>query len=313
MATVADFLREWHDERPYIVAHTSGSTGRPKEIRLLKSDMLASARATNGFFGISAASTLALPLSVDYIAGKMMAVRAQAAGCRLLELPVSNRICIGERADLLAIVPSQLPGLLSDPDIAAKVGNVIIGGAPLSADAAKSVAASGLRAYATYGMTETCSHVALAPIDGSRLIYQALPGITFRLDGRGCLAIDAPHFSFGSLVTNDVARLHGATFFEWLGRIDNVINSGGLKIHPEQLEREIATIFPTLEFYVVGTPDERWGQAVTMVYEGESLSEAHIRQRLHDCLSDKRTAPRRYVAVTALPRTANGKIHRLTQ
>lgn len=311
MATVADFIREWNDNRPYVIAHTSGSTGTPKEIRLPKRDMLASARATNDFFNITASSTLALPLSVDYIAGKMMVVRAQAASCRLLELPVSNDISINERVDLLAIVPTQLNSLLSDREISAKVKNLIIGGAPLDNDAIDRIKASNLNAFATYGMTETYSHVALAPLNGKEVVYQAIPGIKFSADTRGCLVIHAPHFSFGTLATNDIVRLDSESSFEWIGRYDNIINSGGLKINPEQIEREVSSLFPHLDFYIVGVPDGYWGQAVAMVFVGKDEDIQFLRQNLRASLSDKRLTPHRYIAVAELPHTSNGKIRRL--
>ncbi|MGM9851659.1 MAG: AMP-binding protein [Muribaculaceae bacterium] len=315
MASVADFKREWFNALPYIEAHTSGSTGEPKLIRLPKKDMLASARATNAFFGISASSVLALPLSPDYIAGKMMVVRAIAAGCSLIEMPVSNTITITGHVDLLAIVPSQLPGLLRDTRIADKVSAVIIGGAPLSPAALLSLADSRLVAYASYGMTETCSHVALARIDSSgALRYHAMPGISFDIDSRGCLIINAPMFSFKRLITNDlVADLSDDHLsFVWQGRYDHVINSGGLKISPEALERAISRALPRLQFYITGAPDAKWGQSVALVFEGSADDVNGIKSVIESIVSDRRTLPRQYLAVTHLPRTANGKLLRLS-
>lgn len=314
MASVAEFKREWYNALPYIEAHTSGSTGKPKLIRLSKADMLASARATNAFFGITASSVLALPLSPEYIAGKMMVVRAIAAGCTLIEMPVSNSITVTEHVDLLAIVPSQLPGLLRDAAIADKVSAVIIGGAPLSAGALQAVADSRLVAYASYGMTETCSHVALARIDSSgALRYHAMPGISFDIDSRGCLIINAPRFSFERLITNDlVADLSDDHLsFVWQGRYDHIINSGGIKISPELLERAISQALPELHFYITGGPDAKWGQSVALVFEGTTDDINGIKSVIESIISDRRTLPRQYIAVTHLPRTANGKLLRL--
>ena len=100
MACIADFIREWESDCDYIVAHTSGSTGDPKAIRLPKSDMRVSARATNRRFGIDSSSVIAAPLSTDYIAGKMMCVRAIEAGCRLIDMPVSNTVTVDRKIDL---------------------------------------------------------------------------------------------------------------------------------------------------------------------------------------------------------------------
>ncbi len=307
MATIADFMREWESDSSYIIAHTSGSTGAPKEIRLLKSDMLASASATNDFFGIGPASVLALPLSPDYIAGKMMAVRAWLAGAVLLELPVSNNIVLDRDVDLLAVVPSQIPSLLANGSIN-NVKNLLVGGAPLPDDLSARLIAGGVRAYVGYGMTETCSHVALRHVgDG---MYHAMPGITFSQDERGCLVIESDRFSWRRLVTNDVVQLADDGRFCWLGRADNVIISGGLKIHPELLEAEIRHLFPDMPpFYITKEPDQRWGEVPVLVTEpGAHVITTDI---LKLRLSDPRHTPARIISIPALPVTGH-KILRLT-
>ena len=305
MATVADFMREWDAPDEYVTAHTSGSTGTPKTIRLLKSDMRVSARATNTFFGIGAGSVLGLPLSVDYIAGKMMAVRAHEAGCRLVELPVSNEITVPESIDLLAVVPSQIPSLLLS-GTADRVRHLLVGGAPLSAEAAGALTDCGVDAWLGYGMTETCSHVALRRIADDDNLYHAMPGISFSVDGNGCLTIESERFSWHRLVTRDVVELQSPQTFRWLGRADNVINSGGIKIHPESLEAEIRGALPWLpSFYIVGEPDARWGSRPVMVAEGP-IDIALVKS----VLRDRRTAPARVVVVGTLPTTSNGKLLR---
>ena len=308
MATVEDFIAEWRSDCPYVIAHTSGSTGAPKEIRLLKDDMRASARATNHRFGITRDSVLACPLSVDYIAGKMMHVRALEAGCRIIQLPISNHLEINESIDLLAIVPSQVESLLSIENASERIKNVIIGGAPLSDVLAARICQAGINAYATYGMTETCSHVALAEITGGESHFKAMPDITFRTDDRGCLVIDAPEFSFKTLTTNDIVKILGPTEFQWLGRFDNVINSGGIKIFPETLEKEI-TRWVNRPFYITSEKNSKWGEVPVIVFEGEQSEEKEIIGLLRTKL-DHRRCPARAYAVTSLPRTSNGKLLR---
>lgn len=308
MASVSDFIREWQSDSNYIVAHTSGSTGTPKEIRLPKADMIVSARATNRRFGIDSRSTIAAPLSVDYIAGKMMCVRAIEAGCKLLEMTPSNNVTIDRTIDLLAIVPSQVESIISQPKAAQLVKNIIIGGAPLSENLATELAAKGFNAYATYGMTETCSHVALARIGDSDRRFTAMPGIEFSTDCRGCLVISAPDYSFKKLTTNDIVELYSPTEFKWIGRHDNVINSGGIKISPEQLEREIAR-YISKPFYICGVSDDRWGEVPVMVFEGNKADEEAIIRLLMSKLDHKR-CPKRAYATGQLPRTSNGKILR---
>lgn len=308
MASVEEFMREWQSDCSYIIAHTSGSTGAPKEIRLLKDDMRVSAQATILRFGITENSVLACPLSVDYIAGKMMHVRAAEAGCPIISLPVSNRLEIDCDIDLLAIVPSQVESLLTIENASEKIKNVIIGGAPLSDDLAARLCHSGINAYATYGMTETCSHVALAKITGSENIFEAMPGISFHTDDRGCLVINAPQFSFKQLLTNDIVQLINPTEFIWLGRYDNVINSGGIKIFPETLEKEIAK-YIDYPFYITSEKDSKWGEIPVIVFEGEPTQEKDIISLLRSHL-DHRRCPSRSYAVEKLPRTPNGKILR---
>ncbi|MGN1258532.1 MAG: AMP-binding protein, partial [Candidatus Limisoma sp.] len=134
--TVDEFLAEWRNDDAFVTAHTSGSTGTPKEIRLLKADMLASARATNARFGIGAHSRLLLCLSPDYIAGKMMLVRAIEADAEIVEQKPSNEPMAGydsnRRVSLLAVVPSQLGYLINHPEYLSLVDTVIIGGGALS-------------------------------------------------------------------------------------------------------------------------------------------------------------------------------------
>lgn len=260
------FIEEWRNPFPFVIAHTSGSTGTPKEIKLLKSDMVASARGTIKFFGINEKSTLYLPLSTSYIAGKMQVVRAMEANCRLMvETPSNHPLSfdIDDEIDLLPIVPSQIPGLLNSMTLN-RVNHLIVGGAPISPESELSLVETGIDAYATYGMTETCSHVALRKLGTD--IFKALPGFSFELDNRDCLIINSDIMSFGRLVTNDIVELLDKDSFRWVGRHDNVINSGGIKLYPEKIENAIAKLFPTDSlFYVTSRSSDKWGEEAVVV------------------------------------------------
>lgn len=306
-----EFLREWRSEVPTVTAYTSGSTGAPKRIELSKSDMRASAEATVRFFGLGEGSTILLPLSPSYIAGKMQIVRAEIAGCRLIALPPSLELKtadseLPERVDMLPIVPAQLPGLLASP-LAAITRNVIIGGAPLSPIEETMAGDAPFDAWATYGMTETCSHVALRRV--GEAMYQGLPGYTFSLDTRGCLVIENRAMSFGRLVTNDLVELHDSTSFRWLGREDNVINSGGIKIHPEEVERLIAPLLPSgTTFYTTGRASERWGREAVLVTDSTEVT-AETLTRLKQHLPSH-LVPKAIIHLPQIPRTSSGKILR---
>ncbi len=308
MAQLEAFIQAWQSNAPYIEARTSGSTGTPKSIHLLKNDMRSSALATNAFFGIRNNSVLGLPLSLDYIAGKMMAVRALLAGCRLLQMPVSNRVELCERVSLLSVVPSQIECIL---DKAHLIDNLLIGGAPLDDDMRRRVLDAGIEAYIGYGMTETCSHVALRSLRSERPLYKAMPGIEFSTDQRGCLVIHSDRFSWKSLTTNDVVNLHSPCEFEWLGRADNVINSGGVKLHPEQIENEIRLQLPSLpQFYLTSAPDEILGERLVMVAECSEEDAPAILEQVKTLALSRYGHPKQIIATQQLPRTQNGKLKR---
>lgn len=305
------FLDEWGNDRDFVVAHTSGSTGKPKEIRLPKADMIVSARATNLRFGISADSRLLCPLSAEYIAGKMMIVRALTARCELImEHPSNNPFAeaYGE-IDLMAVVPSQCAALQCNGNAMQNIKNLIVGGAPTGAELEASLQKMPWHSFATYGMTETCSHVALREIGSD--IYSAMPGISFSTDSRGCLVIEAPDYSFRKLVTNDVAECLSEHTFRWRGRFDNVINSGGMKFHPEQLEKLLDGKLP-YPFFFRGTPDSKWGEAIEMVIECDGDGTEAVAEASAACAAHlpHPAFPKKITAVHSLPRTANGKLKR---
>lgn len=302
------FLDQWNDvSTDNIVAHTSGSTGAPKEIRLMKADMRRSAQATNRFFEIDEDSLLHLPLSPDYIAGKMMIVRAHEAGCRLIVEKPGNaplREYKGRDITLSAVVPSQVGGLL-DGDGCRHISNLIIGGAPLSTEAEEALIRSGIRAYATYGMTETCSHVALRRLGEKE--FAGLPGFRFSTDERGCLVIDCDGFSFGRIVTNDVVELNGDAAFRWLGRADNAINSGGIKVIPEVIEARIAPLMGNVAFYITSRASEKWGEEIVMMVEGD---DAVVSRETLRALLGAKICPKEIICVPRFERTSSSKVIR---
>ena len=275
---IASFLQEWYDPKDYVIGHTSGSTGTPKEIRLLKKDMLASAHLTNEFFNIRSSSNLLLCLSPDYIAGKMMIVRTILSGANLITVkpsssPLQN---ITEDIDFAALVPMQVVTSLSSPETARKLAHIkqiIIGGAAVSPMLEQQLQQIPTACYGTYGMTETVSHIALRQINGGKKspCYFALGNVTFEKDKRECLIIHAPHLQQQTFVTNDIVQLADSTHFEWLGRHDNVINSGGIKLFPEKIESRIASLIPQ-RFFITSEQDSRLGEKAVLVIESASRS-----------------------------------------
>lgn len=288
----------------YLRAYTSGSTGTPKPIDLPREEVLRSAAATNQFFGIDKNSVLVCPLSADYIAGKMMIVRAWLAGCRLLLLPPSNTPLLnysGPAISLLPIVPSMTDGLINHLPV--DIEHVIVGGAAPTYAQEAVLADAPFHAWATYGMTETCSHVALRDISAHETFFTALPGILFAVDTRGCLVINE------RFVTNDVVELISPTRFVWLGRSDNVIVSGGLKIYPEQLENLLRPLLPSdTLFYISSRPSELWGRETVIVLCEGKITDAEIMSVAHRALPAK-MVPKG--VIHSIPEyTASGKLKR---
>lgn len=305
------FEAEWASDSGYVVAHTSGSTGKPKEILLSKTDMKVSARATISFFGLSENSRIGAALSSEYIAGKMMIVRARECGCDLVMLPAVRRPELRAYAplDLFAIVPAQIDGVLAQMRETGVIRNLLIGGSSLTRAQRHAIVESEISAWESYGMTETCSHVALRRVVADENYpFEGMPGVSFEVDDRGCLCIVAPAFSWKRIVTNDCVELVDSRHFRWKGRYDNVIVSGGIKLHPESLEREYAPALTGMEYYVCGRPDEEWGTAAVLVIEGPEVS--GLDTKIASVVTNRRHLPKAIIFKDRLARTENGKLIR---
>lgn len=321
-AEVAIFIEEYFNELPYVIAHTSGSTGTPKKIHLLKEDMRASAKLTNEYFKLNSESTFYLNLSPNYIAGKMMIVRALELGAKIIEEEPSNQPLANytdnKRISLGAFVPSQIKYLINNPEKLVLFDNIIIGGGKISNRLERWLTEQGIRAFSTYGMTETCSHVALAPMGTTPQPYTALGDITFSTDERNCLIIHSPHFSQSKIVTNDIVELLSPTQFMWCGRIDNVINTGGIKVFPETIEPIIGEIIKNVRFFITSQPSDKWGEELVLALEYTSLPERTIKTGMirPDFIEKMKVKlpghaiPRYYVAINKFKETSTGKIIR---
>lgn len=308
------FVEEWFSSEKYILAHTSGSTGVPKSIYLDKNDMIHSAKMTNEFFNIGSKSRLLLCLSPNYIAGKMMIVRAILADAEIVEEEPSNTPLNdyeGIAFDFAAVVPSQALWLVKNPKILSKIKTMIVGGGVVSDVLRKLIANSTVSAYSTYGMTETCSHVALSKIEPSVQPYLAMHGVSFEQDERGCLVINAPYFTQKKFVTNDIVELQDSVSFIWKGRYDNVINSGGVKIFPEEVEKLLNGIFDC-RYYISSKKSEKWGESVVLVLEKELISTSEEKRILHIIknILPKYSVPKQIICLKKFSETLSKKVIR---
>lgn len=314
-SAVVSFLREWYTDIPYVMGYTSGSTGTPKPIQLLKSDMRASARLTNRYLGINHDATLLLCLSPTYIAGKMMIVRAIEANAQLVVVdPTSTPLdTVSCPVTLAAMVPMQVTATLQQPDGVDKllhISRLLVGGAPIGDDLERQLLQLPIHIYATYGMTETVSHVALRRM--GETCYTAIGDVTFATDARSCLVINAPRLSGQRFVTNDVVLLTDDRHFVWQGRYDNVIMSGGLKFCAEEIERKISSLIAS-RYYITSTPDALLGERIVLVIEAVAYDEAQLvalRENLAQHLT-RYEMPREIRFMPCFETTYSGKVKRV--
>lgn len=318
------FIRDWLNGAQEFSLQTSGSTGTPKSITITRKQMQRSARRTLDALGLQPRDTSLVCLATNFIAGKMMVVRAFEGNMKIVATEPSSdpfeKITKSLPIDFMAIVPLQLQTLLANSDYTSrlnKMKGILVGGAPVSEKLKEQVQRITCPVYETYGMTETISHIALRLLNTSNQSdsFQLLAGITVQLDARGCLVIDDDNLS-GRILTNDLVQLIGPDKFLWLGRIDHVINSGGIKLSPEKIEQEVGRLFSSLNiqrnFFVAGLPNETLGQEVVVVVEGNPLSgEAYnsIRVDLSQRLSAYEV-PRQILFLENFRYTPTGKINR---
>ena len=302
------FLAEWHNDSPTVLVHTSGSTGMPKPMLVEKRRMEASARITCGFLGLKAGDTALLCMSLDYIAGKMMVVRALTCGLQLKVVEPCGCPLWEGHVDFAAMVPMQVYNLLQTEDGRRRlmaVRHLIIGGGAIDEALASALVDFPNQVWSTYGMTETLSHIALRRLSGPDASewYMPFEGVTLSQTDEGCLVIDAPAVHDGLLVTNDIAEMHDDGRFRILGRRDNVICSGGIKIQIEGVER---LLHPHLSvpFLITKRADKKFGEQVVLLTESEDMDAIrNICQRV----LPKYWQPRAFLHVGSLPLTETGK------
>lgn len=299
---VGDFLLDWFDSKNFIEMETSGTTGAPKKISVSKQAMVDSALATGDFFDLQPGDKALQCLPVKYVAGKMMLVRAMILGLDLeFVAPSSHPLDNNEiDFDFVAMVPLQAQN--SIPELK-KVKKVIVGGAALNKALEKQLLKLPTQVYETYGMTETITHIAARKL--GEKAFTVLPYVTISYDDRNCLVIHAPRISDEVIITNDIVELVNENQFIFLGRMDNVINSGGIKLIPEQIEEKLASKI-SQRFFIASKPDNELGEKVVLVIEGEKHE---IDASVYESL-DKYEKPKELVFVPKFKETTTGKILR---
>lgn len=338
--TIEEFLDDWNSPNETLLVHTSGSTGKPKPMMVEKRRMVNSARITCDFLGFEPGNTALLCMSLDYIAGKMMMVRAierqlslvsvkpcghplsdeslSKAECFTFEssnifVPSKRSISFENGFDFVAMVPMQVYNSLQVPierERLSHIRHLIIGGGAIDEKLSSELRKLPNAVWSTYGMTETLSHVALRRLNGPDASdwYQPFDGVGISTNEDGCLVIDAPQVCSQPLQTNDIAEVQvGDTNepvrFRILGRKDNVICSGGIKIQIEQVENLLREYLVS-PFMIAKKKDEKFGEIAVLVTESEKLSEVKNICKAH---LPKYWVPKEFLHYDRIPLTETGK------
>lgn len=308
---IETFKEKWKEHCPTMMVHTSGSTGQPKEMEVDKVKMWNSALATIQTLGLQEGNTALLCMPLRYIAGQMMLVRSFAANLTLIPVaPTSHPYAsLHEAPDFAAITPMQAYETLRVPherSLMRRTLCLIIGGGAIMPELAVALSRFPNPIYSTYGMTETLSHIALRRINGAQAseYYTPLEGVSVSLTPDERLVIHAPAVCDHTLTTNDRAEVLPDGRFRILGRVDNVVCSGGIKLQIEMIEKKLSSI--KFSFVLSSVPDERLGEKLVMLYEGNKEDAAEL-ERICRQLLDRYEVPRAFFPCSSIPLTETGK------
>lgn len=306
---IGQFLSEWFNEETTIELQTSGSTGKPKQITVKKDAMVASAQRTLQFLNLKPDNTALLCLSANYIAGKMMLVRSMIGQLKLYTTNINSNPLqqFHQKVDFAAMVPLQVSAILKENKKALiNIQNLIIGGGYIDHQVAEDLSSININSWETYGMTETVSHIAMRNIRRKEKAFHVLPGISVTSDERNCLVVEPSDINEDRLVTNDIVEFNSSKEFLLLGRYDNVINTGGVKVMAEEIERKIGSSLP-VPFAISWKKDIVLGQKVVLVCESKETVSLNI---LSSTLLSRYEFPKEIVCVDEIPITETGKIQR---
>lgn len=307
------FVDEWLNKSDKIIVNTSGSTGKPKPIKLKKSNMLVSAKTTVEYLKLNRGDKALLCLPAEYIAGKMMIVRALEYGLDLHYVKPGLNLELKEAYGFIALIPAMLTNIIENGTLSnlENVKNILIGGSGIPKQLENKLQNLKNNIYHTYGMTETITHIALRKINGDDKseYFTAFNKVNLSKTDDGRLIIDYPEIGINNLITNDITELVSDKKFKILGRSDNIIISGGLKINPELVEKELSDILKS-DFIVFGIPDKNLVNKPIIFVEGVSkFNIIDIRKKLENKVS-KHFIPKEIVTVKSFDRTKSGKIIR---
>lgn len=313
ISEVESFISAWKSSSSTLETKTSGSTGVPKTILLDKSKMRNSALMTGKYFNFQPFEKVVLGLSPHTIGGKMLIVRAILHQMELIIIdPQRNPMNeIDFPISFMSMVPMQVQSVLTEsPEKLNLIRNLLLGGAPVSADLETDLKSYSCQVFESFGMTETMSHIAIRKLDLiNNQIFEGLEQVTFSQSPEGTLIIHAPHLGLNTLETNDIVELIDHKHFRWIGRADFAINSGGFKFHPEILERKIAQLIPN-RFFIAGEKDEILGERLILIIEGNEKEFTTLFTEFKTVLTNYEI-PKKIFWIQNFTETNSGKVNRI--
>jgi O-succinylbenzoic acid--CoA ligase len=325
-AKTLELCRDWLNGVQEFSIQTSGSTGAPKVITLSRQQLEASATASIKALKMQSHDRALVVLNTETIGGLMLLVRGFMAKMHLTIIePTSNPIAVlppDRSFEYASFVPLQLQEMLlfSQETIPFlnQMKGILVGGAPVSEKLLQQIQLIETPVYHTYGMTETVSHFALKRLNGTEAspYFKTMPGIEIGIDERGCLTIIGEVTKAEKITTNDVINLIDSETFEWLGRADFIINSGGVKIQAEKVEKTLELALEqmgiSINSFISSLPDEKLGEKVIAILETpklDNLRETQLKEKLQQLLS-RYEVPKQFFYLPDFQRTSSGKLDR---
>ncbi len=310
------FLNRWYSDVPTMEFFTSGTTGDPKNIVLSKDVMRASARQTLSFFKMEAGSRVLLCLNPQYIGGAMMLVRAMEGGLHLDAVApqhLTELFPLNKSYHFVSMAPLQVEKLTQDlgETWTSSFQYILLGGAGLTESQHEMFTQlPANKFWMGFGMTETSSHIALQSIPNLAKGFELLPGIEARTNEEGCLQIRGTVTENKWFTTRDLVELK-SKFIKFLGRFDDQINSGGVKISPVALEQSIQSILQKQgcspqTIVISSIPDASLGEAVVLA----TTSKFPLELKQLNAELPKYHGIKKIYLIDRLPLTSQGKLDR---
>lgn len=310
---IINFLDFWKSNKKSIIVNTSGSTGLPKEIRIKRKILITSAKNTLEYFKLKNNSTFHCCLPVKYIGGKMMLVRAFVnKGQIILSKPSKNAVKgINEKVDFSAMTSMQVEDSICELGFS-NIKKLIIGGGSIDGKLLEKIDDLKTECYQTFGMTETASHIAIRKLNGNNknLHYKCLKHVKISTNNNGQMIINSPDLEIKSLTTNDIIKITDYQVFKYVGRIDNTINTGGVKVNAEQIEFELHKTILKDGFFIDKISDDYLGQKMILIAL-ESI-DINIILKAIKKVKDKKKRPKAILHTKQFIYTENNKIDRNT-